>query len=79
MKGWSENYEIHTMHASCHVQKNLENKKNLRAALHCEFYIWNIQIFLTCHLIVVEIFGTEAFGDHSTRPQQFGRFIDLKM
>ena len=27
-------------------QKKLENDKFLRTALHCEFYIWNIQIFL---------------------------------
>ena len=26
--------------------KKLENDKFLRTALHCEFYIWNIQIFL---------------------------------
>ena len=38
-------------------RKNLKNTKILRAALHCEIYIWNIKIFVTCHLIVVEIFG----------------------
>ena len=57
MKGWPENYEIHTMYASCHVQKNLKYTNIPRTALHSEFYIWNIRIFVTCHLIVVEIFG----------------------
>ena len=38
-------------------RKNLKNTKILRAALHCEIYIWNMKIFVTCHLIVVEIFG----------------------
>ena len=28
------------------AQKKLENDKFLRTALHCEFYIWNKQIFL---------------------------------
>ena len=28
MKGWSDNYEIHTMYASCHVQKKPKKHKN---------------------------------------------------
>ena len=28
MKGWSDNYEIHTMYASCHVQKKTKKHKN---------------------------------------------------
>ena len=38
-------------------KKNVKNTKIVWAALHCEFYIWNMKIFVTCHLIVVEIFG----------------------
>ena len=57
MKGWLENYEIHTTYASCHVKKKPKKHKNSPGALHCEIYIWNMKIFVTCHLIVVEIFG----------------------
>ena len=28
MKGWSDNYEIHTMYASCHVQKKTKKHEN---------------------------------------------------
>ena len=38
-------------------RKNVKNTKIVWAALHCEFYIWNMKIFVTCHLIVVELFG----------------------
>ena len=37
-------------------RENLKITKEL-PALHCEFYIWNMKIFVTSHLIVVEIFG----------------------
>ena len=63
----------HVCFMSC-TDNNLKNTKIIRAALHCEFYIWNIKIFVTCHLIVVEIFGdfgTEFFMTIQLVPNSF--------
>ena len=62
-------------------RKNLKNTKILRAALHCEIYIWNIEIFVTSHSIVVEIFGdfgTDFLWPFNSSPTVF-RLIVLKM
>ena len=79
MKGWSEISEIHTTDASCHAPKKTRKRQISPDSpslwiLHLKY----INIF-TSWRYWVEIFGTEVFGEHSTRPQDYVRFIVLKM
>ena len=79
MKGWSEIYEIHTMDASCHAPK----KTRKRQITSDSPSLWILHLkytnIFTSWSVAVEIFGTEVFGEHSTRPQDNVRFIFLKM
>ena len=45
LKGWS--HKLETLHVETlgAILKKTRKQKNVAAALHCEIYIWNIQIF----------------------------------
>ena len=74
MKGWSENYEIHTTYASCHVKKKTKKHKNSPGSPS----LWNLHLKYEniCHLsfdrcLDIWRFWNWIFNDHSNRPQQF--------
>ena len=72
-KGWSDNYEVHTMYVSCHVWKEkLKNTQIIRSVFHCEFYIGFIK-----YLSPVELSKIFLWPFNSS-PTVF-RFIVLKM
>ena len=61
-------------------QKKLENDKFLRTALHCEFYIWNIQMWILLIFVVLQgefqekLNKLESESENEGGSSNFGRF-----